>query len=1285
MIVEDLTIPPGKEAVDVSVECVNGLEIPIQALAFRVHAHGLGVYNRLDRAGLGGIFGSNDVKLLQRTPQLPQTFESVNQTIVFQPGDRMRMTCRYNSTGMDHTVYDGDHNKDEMCGLYLMFTSDTPIPAMECSGYYDSPTTFSPKGNYGIALGSHALLPAKAAAERRRALPGSGKEKAPIGQIGGISLTPDGRTLVVFHRGDRQWGDDTFSDEERPRITYTKPIEEATIVMLDPDTLLPKGKALGTKLFYFPHGLTICSQGHYWLTDVGLHQAIKMDADGNVLLTVGTKLEAGSGPKHLCQQTALINTMMIQMKDLNDRVAVSEAASEKAVAQMTATAQSGDAELEALRKLPYVPYVSGNPFPPRPSTLESDMPQMYDLYNDKTYDALSKRTNSSMRYEQLVLAPSLSYLHDAVAHSESTLDWIEDPTDPPNLEDLAERIFAAHNTVKGVFALLSNRYTMIQLRAGMESDATIHGGADALRAKLAFIEEKVYAGTEGLVTDSVLTKWLKEFDNTKAKAVMNTHAKASAKTSTFRDRQGGGKGKGAGKGEGSRGNGKGGEGEEQKRGMASGWRQQRGVAMDYAWGSHAVDRGAAKALRSWGVLSGRQQRTAGVDACGDGAVSQHRRLGTSTSSTARIAGVPGAQTRNQQVEACDGLQRTAGRCGGFGMEARRASAGQLAGGLEDAGEKSTSKTEWHEHTVDIFASEISAQLPRYYAQWYDPGHGAVGAVAAKPPPKLAPGSRVEVYWPIDDAWYPGKVGDTDEHSMTRVTYDDGDVEMLDMHTERYRVVPPAKGEQANEWDAALEGRWRSELGNSSLTELAVQMQGAALQDTTLGNYRPKAAAFMHFCVAEGRSWLPATEATVRLYIAHLMSKGTIRAASLQPYLSAVNNYHEDMGFDGPAKGRSVSRAVKGMASLQVAAAGTQNEEETKSHIAVADGVISVVLHREKGKRHVRLKRRLTIPATGVAGLVQLLERWQSARDEWWQRTSSPCGGAEKDSYWRLPWEQGRLTSAQANDWPTSVAVTADGSFFVADGYCGSRVAHFDPTGNFLKDLGTAGKMKVPHSIVLDQLHRNLYVADRENGRVRVIDQHGHESTLVSFEYMGGNPYAISMHGSSLLVLVWPLDADSDSRAPWLMEVALGVFDLEKDPNRDGQEVLVEHRGKPKVIGSVELIGMDGPHDIAIGSPLEDHKVFVAETRWGSMMPNISNLHILGCSTMHLRPQNNSRDASCWYMDAPHRDVANESAVLSSTSVSPLASLNALEMLGLMGIVSSIASAAYIFSKRKHEF
>ncbi|KAK3278969.1 hypothetical protein CYMTET_13128 [Cymbomonas tetramitiformis] len=107
------------------------------------------------------------------------------------------------------------------------------------------------------------------------------------------------------------------------------------------------------------------------------------------------------------------------------------------------------------------------------------------------------------------------------------------------------------------------------------------------------------------------------------------------------------------------------------------------------------------------------------------------------------------------------------------------------------------------------------------------GHSPVAA-AAKPQPTLALGSRVEVYWPIDNAWYSG------------------------------REIPCgscgcAKGERVDEWDTALEERWRIELGESSLMELAVQMQGAALQDTTLGKYRPKAVTFMQLGVAEGWS------------------------------------------------------------------------------------------------------------------------------------------------------------------------------------------------------------------------------------------------------------------------------------------------------------------------------------------------------------------------------------------------------------------------------------------------
>ncbi|KAK3248978.1 hypothetical protein CYMTET_41576 [Cymbomonas tetramitiformis] len=52
-----------------------------------------------------------------------------------------------------------------------------------------------------------------------------------------------------------------------------------------------------------------------------------------------------------------------------------------------------------------------------------------------------------------------------------------------------------------------------------------------------------------------------------------------------------------------------------------------------------------------------------------------------------------------------------------------------------------------------------------------------------------------IYWPIDDAWYPGEVGDTDEYDMTSVAYNDGDKEQLNMGTEKYRMVPPTEGGQ----------------------------------------------------------------------------------------------------------------------------------------------------------------------------------------------------------------------------------------------------------------------------------------------------------------------------------------------------------------------------------------------------------------------------------------------------------------------------------------------------------
>ncbi|KAK3248602.1 hypothetical protein CYMTET_41943 [Cymbomonas tetramitiformis] len=318
--------------------------------------------------------------------------------------------------------------------------------------------------------------------------------------------------------------------------------------------------------------------------------------------------------------------------------------------------------------------------------------------------------------------------------------------------------------------------------------------------------------------------------------------------------------------------------------------------------------------------------------------------------------------------------------------------------------------------------------------------------------------------------------------ITIIKYDDGEEEWLLLSEELTRRVDRRRAEDepgdvvpVSDWTSALRERRRGELGARRFTELAVQMQEQALGAATRGNYDPKAKRFQKFCEGEGREWLPASEETVCLYIAAVLERGSIQATSMQPYLSAINNYHEDMGYPGPAKGRWVSRAVKAMARLQVAAAQEAGETVSErtwlpaKHVRTVheaaltlvpddeeqlrllraytfvllsflsfgrpdtcsslqqenvmtdnDGV-TIILTREKGRNHVLKKRRLSIPWWGVELLWELLELWVRCRDEAWQRAEpgwTPPTGVP-GSYWRLPGE--RVNSAGsgtdlANEW-----------------------------------------------------------------------------------------------------------------------------------------------------------------------------------------------------------------------------------------------------------------------------
>jgi DNA-binding beta-propeller fold protein YncE len=83
--------------------------------------------------------------------------------------------------------------------------------------------------------------------------------------------------------------------------------------------------------------------------------------------------------------------------------------------------------------------------------------------------------------------------------------------------------------------------------------------------------------------------------------------------------------------------------------------------------------------------------------------------------------------------------------------------------------------------------------------------------------------------------------------------------------------------------------------------------------------------------------------------------------------------------------------------------------------------------------------------------------------------------------------------------PTFMAWMPDNSFYVADGYNGTRVAKFDANGKFLFDFGMSGErgketrpgyMNNVHGVAVDVETRRVFVNDRDNNRIQIFDENG---------------------------------------------------------------------------------------------------------------------------------------------------------------------------------------------------
>ena len=95
---------------------------------------------------------------------------------------------------------------------------------------------------------------------------------------------------------------------------------------------------------------------------------------------------------------------------------------------------------------------------------------------------------------------------------------------------------------------------------------------------------------------------------------------------------------------------------------------------------------------------------------------------------------------------------------------------------------------------------------------------------------------------------------------------------------------------------------------------------------------------------------------------------------------------------------------------------------------------------------------------------------------------------------------------------TDVTWDGAGNTYISDGYINSRVAKYDPDGNWIKswgEFGTGpGQFRVLHSIQADA-EGHIYVGDRGNGRIQVFDGEGNLIRIIQigvpFDYARAHP------------------------------------------------------------------------------------------------------------------------------------------------------------------------------------
>ncbi|KAL9822068.1 peptidyl-glycine alpha-amidating monooxygenase isoform 5-T7 [Geothlypis trichas] len=302
MMSVNTVIPPGKKVVDADIAC-HYKRSPMHLFAYRVHTHRLGkvVSGYRVRNGQWTLIG-------RQSPQLPQAFYPVKYPVDISYDDILAARCVFSGEGRTTETHIGGTANDEMCNFYIMYYME----AKHAVSYMTCTQNTNPEMFRNIPQEANIPIPVKSDVMKmmhghhedfhiEEAVEWTGLDLK-LGQVSGLALDPE-NNLVVFHRGDHVWDENSFDSKFVYQQRGLGPIEQNTIIVLNPSNakLL---HSTGKSLFYLPHGLSVDKNGNYWVTDVALHQVFKLGTkDKEPLLTLGVPLQPGSDKNHFCQPT----------------------------------------------------------------------------------------------------------------------------------------------------------------------------------------------------------------------------------------------------------------------------------------------------------------------------------------------------------------------------------------------------------------------------------------------------------------------------------------------------------------------------------------------------------------------------------------------------------------------------------------------------------------------------------------------------------------------------------------------------------------------------------------------------------------------------------------------------------------------------------------------------------------------------------------------------------------------------------------------------------------------